>query len=309
MPSDEVLREGERVMTVCNACRYCEGYCPVFPAMEQRLAVRARRPDLPRQSVPQLRRVPVRLPVRAAARVRRSTCRRRWPQIRLRSYEEYCWPKALGRRVQASRRRDDARCRSRLLDGVLFAAPALAAGDRRGSGPPMPDGDFYGVVPHGVMVAVFGAVALFVVARARHRRRAILARRHRRPTGMADRRSAVVTALRDALTLTPPARRRRRLHDRGRATRSPWRRWFHHCTFYGFLLCFASTTVAAIYHTSSGWPAPYAYTSLPVVLGTVGGVGLLIGPAGLLALRRRRDPALGDPAQQGSTARSSCCCC
>ena len=30
-------REGEHVMTVCNACRYCEQYCPVFPAMEQRL--------------------------------------------------------------------------------------------------------------------------------------------------------------------------------------------------------------------------------------------------------------------------------
>ena len=35
------------------------------------------------------------------------------------------------------------------------------------------------------------------------------------------------------------------------------------------------------------------------MLGTVGGVGLLIGPAGLFALRRRRDPALGDPASGG----------
>ena len=23
-------------MTICNACRYCEGYCAVFPAMEKR---------------------------------------------------------------------------------------------------------------------------------------------------------------------------------------------------------------------------------------------------------------------------------
>ena len=28
--------EGERIMTICNACRYCEGYCAVFPAMEKR---------------------------------------------------------------------------------------------------------------------------------------------------------------------------------------------------------------------------------------------------------------------------------
>ena len=85
----------------------------------------------------------------------------------------------------------------------------------------------------------------------------------------------------------------------GEEQRSPWRRWFHHCTFYGFLLCFASTSVAAIYHHVFGWIAPYGYTSLPVVLGTVGGVGLVVGPAGLLALRRRRDPELGRPAQDG----------
>lgn len=29
--------EVERVMHVCNACRYCEGFCAVFPAMTQRL--------------------------------------------------------------------------------------------------------------------------------------------------------------------------------------------------------------------------------------------------------------------------------
>ena len=65
------------------------------------------------------------------------------------------------------------------------------------------------------------------------------------------------------------------------------------------MLCFASTSVAAIYDGMFGWRAPYGYTSLPVLLGTVGGLGLLVGPAGLLALRRPRDPALGDAAQHG----------
>src|ERR1044072_146562 len=32
----DLAAEGARVMTVCNACRYCEQYCPVFPAMERR---------------------------------------------------------------------------------------------------------------------------------------------------------------------------------------------------------------------------------------------------------------------------------
>ena len=92
--------------------------------------------------------------------------------------------------------------------------------------------------------------------------------------------------MRDALTL-------RHLHGSGSdctsnlEVRMPWRRWFHHCTFYGFVLCFASTTVAALYHSVFGWHAPYAYTSLPVMLGAAGGFGLLIGPLGLAALRQR----------------------
>src|SRR5207253_7548237 len=75
------------------------------------------------------------------------------------------------------------------------------------------------------------------------------------------------------------------------------RRRFHHLTFYGFLLCTASTTVAAFYHSVVGWSAPYGYFSVPVVLGTVGGIGLLIGPPGLYWLKRRRDPAIVDATQ------------
>ena len=85
-------------------------------------------------------------------------------------------------------------------------------------------------------------------------------------------------------------------------TRRPWRRWMHHCTFYGFLLCFASTTVAAIYHLVFGWIAPYDYVSAPVLLGTVGGVGLLIGPVGLCLVDRGRDAALTHPAQRALDA-------
>ena len=30
------LAEADRLMTICNSCRYCEGLCAVFPAMEMR---------------------------------------------------------------------------------------------------------------------------------------------------------------------------------------------------------------------------------------------------------------------------------
>ena len=79
---------------------------------------------------------------------------------------------------------------------------------------------------------------------------------------------------------------------------SLWRKRFHHFTFYGFMLCFASTSVATLYHYLLGLSAPYALNSLPVILGTVGGIGLLIGPAGLLYLNYKRDSAHGDANQK-----------
>src|SRR5258708_4020078 len=37
MHGTRILEEADRLMTVCNSCRYCEGLCAVFPAMEMRL--------------------------------------------------------------------------------------------------------------------------------------------------------------------------------------------------------------------------------------------------------------------------------
>ena len=38
MHGTRTLQEADRLMTVCNSCRYCEGLCAVFPAMEMRRA-------------------------------------------------------------------------------------------------------------------------------------------------------------------------------------------------------------------------------------------------------------------------------
>jgi citrate/tricarballylate utilization protein len=68
------------------------------------------------------------------------------------------------------------------------------------------------------------------------------------------------------------------------------RRWYHHFTFYGFLLCFAATCVAALYDWL-GYPAPYPLWSAPVVLGSAGGIGLVVGTIGLLALKAKSNVA------------------
>ena len=218
--------------------------------------------------------------------------------VRLRSYEEYAWPRSL-----AAAFRHHNLTTGLLLAFAMIAVMLAATLAVNGSAVwnPGDAGDFYAVVPHGVMVALFGGVGFFVLTAL-----VIGVARCRRDMGSAQMAfgfsqipatSAVRMAIRDVLTL-------RHLHATGEdcvtaeEVRTPWRRWFHHCTFYGFMLCFASTSVAAVYH-SAGSAAPYAYSSLPVVLGTVGGVGLLIGPVGLLLQRRHRDPALSDPTGRG----------
>jgi citrate/tricarballylate utilization protein len=299
-PLDELTREGAHVMTVCNACRYCEQYCPVFPAMEQRLT-------FPRADLNYLAHLchncgeclyacQYAPPHEFGINVPQTLAR-----IRLRSYQEYAWPRALGAAFR----------HHNVATGMALALALIAvmlAGTLAVNGSvllnPGEGADFYAVMPHAVMIAIFGSVGLFVLAAlvigvVRCRRDLAIdpgPSGTRVPSGGRGKRSAI-TAVRDVLTL-------RHLHATGEdcvtaeEVRTRWRRWFHHGTFYGFALCFASTSVAALYHTV-GWEAPYAYTSVPVVLGALGGMGLLAGPAGLLAQRRHRDPALSDPGQDG----------
>jgi citrate/tricarballylate utilization protein len=57
--------------------------------------------------------------------------------------------------------------------------------------------------------------------------------------------------------------------------------------------------VATLYHYLLGRIAPYPWYDLPVVLGTLGGIGLVAGPLGLLAAKVKRDAALADMPRLG----------
>jgi citrate/tricarballylate utilization protein len=286
-------------MTVCNACRYCEAYCPVFPGMEHRVSFAEGDlmylANLCHNCGECLYACQYAPPHEFGINVPGTLAR-----IRLASYEACCWPPFLG----AAFRHQPLTAMLALAAG--FAA-ILAVASREASGS-TGDGDFYQVVSHDAMVALFGTVsALVLVALAvgcvRFWRTAQAAVAPVPPTRgeKSDRQSpsasVLFAALRDVFTL-------RHLHGGGvdcptaEDVRTPWRRWFHHATFYGFVLCFASTSVAALDHLL-GWRAPYAYTSLPVLLGTLGGLGLLVGPVGLLTIRSRRDRSLSDSAQEG----------
>ena len=158
------------------------------------------------------------------------------------------------------------------------------------------EGSFYRVIPHGAMVGSFGFVGGFVPL--------VLAMGFRNFSRETDQGAdssldlpSVRRAIWDSLSL-------RYLDSGGDGCAYPderassTRRWYHHLTFYGFSLSFASTTTAAIYHNVLGWEAPYEIMSVPVLLGSIGGVGLLVGPLGLLYLKTIRDPEPADPLQE-----------
>jgi len=293
MQPTELAREGARVLTVCNACRYCEQYCPAFQAMEERSTFATADlnylANLCHGCGECLYACQYAPPHEFAINVPRT-----FAQLRIQSYEQYAWPAVLG----AAFRRQGATAAlllAALLCAAMLAAAWLANGDTLRA--PGANAQFYAVVPHAAMVGLFGGVGLFVlvalgvgVVRCR-RDFAAAGAPNTQATGDRGRSSA----LGDVLTL-------RHLHAGGQdcvtalEVRTPWRRRWHHATFYGFALCFAATCVATLYHFM-GAPAPYAYTSVPVLLGTLGGLGIVAGTAGLLL--QRRDAALVDPAEHG----------
>ena len=283
-------QEVDRLMTICNACRYCEGLCAVFPAMEMRRTFAQGDinylANLCHQCGACYSDCQYSPPHEFDVNVPASMARARND-----SYAQYVWPGFLAgvfdRNGLLVTLLTAASLAVFIIGFVLFVDPE-ALFSRHG-------GDFYRIMPHNVMVGIFGAVSLYAVLAF-----VISLRRFWRdmnggtPVGLRDFGRALI----DTFHLTY-------LHGGGGGctseskTPSPSRRLYHHLTFYGFMLCFASTSVATVYHYGFDWKAPYPMTSLPVLLGTIGGIGLLIGPAGLYALSRRRDPSLTDDKRKG----------
>jgi citrate/tricarballylate utilization protein len=288
----QLVQEGEQVMRICNACRYCEGFCAVFPAMERRQLLTSR--DLTylanlchdcRECLYSCQYAPphefgVAVP-RLMAAARRE------------SYRSYAWPTAL--QSIFTRQWTLLAVAGLIAPLALMSLSTWLLPSRTLWAEHAGPGAFYTIVSHGWMVGGFGVLALFAFASL-----TIGLMRFWRDTedrgGGDGALTTLATGVRDALTL-------RYLDGGGEGCAYPdevasnARRWFHHLTFYGFMLCLAATTVAALYENLLGYVAPYPMSSVPVVLGSLGGVGLLAGPAGLLWLKRAIPPE-GDDTQQ-----------
>lgn len=293
----ESLAEADRLMTVCNSCRYCEGLCAVFPAMEMRRSFadgdlnylanlchgcgacfhdcQFSPPHEFNVNVPQTLAI-----------------------VRNDSYRAYAWPRPLSGLFH--RNGLSISIIAALSVAVFIAGfsawhdPAVLFGVHTGPG------SFYKLMPHNTMALLFGAAFAYAILAIAMGIR-LFWKDIGAQAGRLGEPASLWQAMKDASTL--------RYLDGGGVgcmndSEKPTdrRRLYHHMTFYGFLLCFASTSTATLYHYLLGMEAPYPVYDLPVVLGTIGGIGLIIGPVGLLKAKWTRNPVLKDESRTGMDA-------
>lgn len=277
MLATETVAEARRQIEICNACRYCETYCAVFPAMtlqrsftDEDLGYFANLCHNCKGCYQACQYAP---PHEFGVNIPKT-----FAELRNETYEEYAWPRGAGAVFQRN---------GTLLTVLAAASIALVlilTMALRASGvlytPQIGPGAFYAIIPWGVMVFFAGITFVY----------ALLAMAMGGLNFWRDTRSdlsgpvtfkALGRALHDAATL-------RYLGNEGRGCNdfddryAQVRRYLHHAMAYGFLLCFAATCVATLYDHFLGLQAPYPFFSLPVLLGTVGGIGLMVGTAGLV---------------------------
>ena len=295
MHETDATIDARRYLEICNACRYCEGFCAVFPAMEQHREFSSATLDHlanlchgckgcfyscqfapPHEWGLNLPRV--------------------FAQLRDDSYAAHAWPAPL---AQAYRRNGSvvAAIAATSIALVLLLALVLQDGAQMfGAHPPRP-GAFYQVIPFPVMMWTGLLTFLWALPAI-----GVSSWRFWKASGGPARalldlpswRKAII----DAVSL-------RNLDGDGHGCNendesySQARRHLHHAMAGGFVLCLAATSVATIYHHLLGWVAPYSLASLPVLLGSVGGVLMLVGTIGLFALKLRADPVPALPSQLG----------
>jgi citrate/tricarballylate utilization protein len=292
---DELFTEAQRQLSICNACRYCEGYCAVFPALERRTVLEA-------GDITQLANLchdcracfhacmyapPHEFavnPPEILARVRQAIYGgyARPPHPRTRRgggparLHRPAWLRGRGALAAAAA-------------GVAAALVALVAVTRGVNALWSHRGPYQVISYPALLVTVLlpcawsAAVLLRGIARCWHDTHGPLA-------GLADWR-ALGGALARAASL-------RYLRGRGEcaypgADPSPARRRLHAAVFYGFAACTAATVSAAFMQDILGIAPPYPPLSVPVIAGTAGGLAIIAGCAGLTVLKRRDDPPPG----------------
>ena len=276
-----LIEEARRQAEICNACRYCEGYCSVFPSLHANRAFAD-------GDITQLANLchncrgcyyacqytaphefDLNLP-KALAEVRRE------------SWENFAWPQPLARRFHTH---------GGMIALALVVGFALIFWAMRALGAQAGGEGFYAALSHNVMVAIFAPAFLLPLLSL-----AIGMRRYwQHVGGGALKFSDLMRAGKMAGQMKDLAAGHGEgcnFEDEDRFSQG--RRHVHQAIMYGFLLCFAATSAGTVMHYVFDLPAPYPFWSLPKLLGLSGGVLLTLGCAGMVALKLKSDKRLGD---------------
>lgn len=285
IPPLDAIDEARRQIQICNACRYCEGYCSVFPAITRQKAFAS-------GDITQLANLchNCRGCYYACQYTEPHEFALNLPQIlaevRVDSWQKHAWPSPVARLFQ----RSGVALAAALIIGFacLFTA-ALYLRPEGGTG-------FYAYLSHGMMVAIFAPAFLLPLAAIAQSLRSYWREVGGMPVRLNHLRTAVAS-IASMRNLDGGQGQGCNFEDGDRYTNK--RRWMHQAVMYGFLLCFASTSVATLMHYFIGWSAPYGLLTPPKLLGIPGGVLMIMGTIGLIRLKLQADPALGAPNVRG----------
>ncbi|MGV0908712.1 tricarballylate utilization 4Fe-4S protein TcuB [Martelella sp. FOR1707] len=278
MQSD-FIGEARRQAEICNACRYCEGYCSVFPALHSlrtfsdgditqlanlchncRGCYYACQYTAPHE-------FDLNLPGALA-------------EVRQESWKQHAWPAGFARLFDRS---GVAMAALMTVAFALLFALAQAMRPESGEG-------FYAYMSHGLMVAIFlPAFLLPLVAIAVSLRgywRTVEGGR----VSLTDLWAAIVSAGK-MRNLAGGHGDGCNFEDTDRFSNA--RRHAHQAVLYGFLLCFGATSSATVMHYLFAMEAPYGFFSLPKLLGVSGGILLCLGAGYMAALKLKADRSLG----------------
>jgi citrate/tricarballylate utilization protein len=285
MAGTDLFAEANRQLIICNACRYCEGLCPVFRAIETRRT-------FGKSDVFYLANLchDCRACYYACMFTPPHEFGVNIPQIladaRIESYKEWSWPRFFGRAFKQPSIAQFLSAASVLLVATL--AVVLIGPDRLFVAH-LGRGAFYAIVPYlamdvpAIMIALF-AVAVWTLG--------CMSAWNGMKNGAQNQITggSLAAAISAVFGL-------KHLQGGGPGCTYPderpssWRRIYHSLVFWGFLLDFASTTLAYVYQEFLHELPPYPVLSAPVVFGGVGGIMLLIGATGLISLKLKSDQA------------------
>jgi len=153
-------KEVARQLQICNGCRYCEGFCAVFPAMTRRLEFGKADihylANLCHNCGACLHACQYAPPHEFAINVPKAIA-----TVRGQTYSDYAWPPALGKLYQSNGLTLSLALAASL---TLFMLLALQSNGTLW-GPLVQNGQqgFYAIFPHNLMVSLFAPVFLWAV--------------------------------------------------------------------------------------------------------------------------------------------------